>query len=296
MLEHMPRLDEPFRGSDAVRFGWLTKGELRGPRYRRLFPNVYVSKSPPLDLKTRSRAAQVLLGDGAVLAGYSAAVWLGAACAPHGADAEVTTSGRSARPHPGLRMHRDRLAIDETISASGVLTTTPERTAYDLARWLPLTEAVCAIDALAHTAGFDPKALLSVADRYPRAHGTRRLGAAVALADPRAESVRESLCRLVLVVRGLPAPELQYSVYAGGSFVARLDMAYPDARVGIEYDGVGHRSPSTFTDDLRKGNALVDLGWIILRFTSDDLVRRPDAVAAQVAAMLAKRRGRKGRS
>jgi very-short-patch-repair endonuclease len=172
--------------------------------------------------------------------------------------------------------------------------TTPQRTAFDLARRLPLIQSVCAIDALAHNAPFEPEAILEIVARHPGVHGLPRVANAVKLADRRAESVRESLCRLVLVSRGLPTPALQHSVYSGGDFIARLDMAYPDALVGIEYDGAGHRNPASFTADLRRANALLAFGWVILRFTSDDLIRRPDAVASQVAATLTKRRVRNG--
>jgi hypothetical protein len=47
-----------FRGSDAVRAGLVTKAQLRGPRYLRLFPDVYVRVGPkPPDLTLRSLAA-----------------------------------------------------------------------------------------------------------------------------------------------------------------------------------------------------------------------------------------------
>ncbi len=49
-------LDEPFRGSEAVALGLLTPGQLRGARYRRLFPDVYVRAEAANDLALMSRA------------------------------------------------------------------------------------------------------------------------------------------------------------------------------------------------------------------------------------------------
>jgi hypothetical protein len=78
----------PFRGTEALAQGVLTRARLRGPRYRRVFPDVYLPVAAPDDFATRSRAAYLLVAErGGVLAGYSAAVLLGADCAPLGAPA-----------------------------------------------------------------------------------------------------------------------------------------------------------------------------------------------------------------
>jgi hypothetical protein len=83
-------LEEPFRCTEAVRRELVTKRQLRGPSFRRLFPDVYVPATLELDLAVRSRVAYLLVRDrGGVLAGYSAARLLAAACAPRNAAAEV---------------------------------------------------------------------------------------------------------------------------------------------------------------------------------------------------------------
>src|SRR5882757_1164833 len=101
-----PVLAAPFRGTEAVAAGLLTRARLYGPRYRRVYPDVYLPADRPLDLATRSRAAFLLVRDrGGVLAGYSAAALHGADCAPGDAPAEVLLATNS-RSHPGLRIHR----------------------------------------------------------------------------------------------------------------------------------------------------------------------------------------------
>ena len=99
-------LDGPFRGSVAVELGLVTKNQLAGRTYRRLFPDVYAPRELPADLALRSRAAYLLVADGGgVLAGYSAALLHGADCAPIGAPAGTGTwhlpapsrTGRSLR-------------------------------------------------------------------------------------------------------------------------------------------------------------------------------------------------------
>ncbi len=58
------------------------------------------------------------------------------------------------------------------------------------------------------------------------------------LADGRAESPMESEARLAMIDGGLPIPELQYEVIDGNGELRRLDFAWPDERVAVEYDGV----------------------------------------------------------
>jgi hypothetical protein len=68
-----------FRGSLAVAAGLTTWGRLRGPRFRRLFPDVYSpADDQPPDLRLRSLGAFRLIEGRGVLAGYSAAVLLDA--------------------------------------------------------------------------------------------------------------------------------------------------------------------------------------------------------------------------
>ena len=102
-----------------------------------------------------------------MVSGYSAAALLGASCGPRGAPAELTVPGGGPRSHPGLLLHRDRLARDEVQQCNGVLVTTPVRTAYDLARWQEPVEAVVAVDALANRGRFAPEQILCHGPNQP---------------------------------------------------------------------------------------------------------------------------------
>jgi hypothetical protein len=286
----MGYINGPFRGSHALEQGLVTRNALYGSRYLRLFPDIYVPAGSSLSLSTRSMAAALLVADHGVLVGYSAAELLDAACAPRDADAEVGIPGKSLRDQPGLRVHRDRLADDEITEVQGVLVTTALRTAYDLARWQPLSEAVAAVDALARIGGFPPDAVLGIRARYPRARWRCRVPNVVSLADTGAESVMETRCRLALVAHGLPQPITQHRVTdARGRTVGRLDLAYPGRRVGIEYDGRLHQDDVRAVRDERRDNALAALGWVVLRFNSDDVLRRPAEMAQRVRETLSRR-------
>jgi hypothetical protein len=289
MIDELSLGAVPFRASRALERGLLTKRVLHGPRYRRLFHDVYLLASVPADLAARSRGAYLLTSGQRALSGYSAAELLGAGCAPAEANAELTVPGRDLREQPGLTIHRDWVAFDEILKPRGVALTNAVRTAWDLARWLTTVEAVVAMDALARVGRFAPAEVLRIQDRYPRARGRRRVPGVIDLADSRAESPMEIRSRLVLVLRGLPRPELQYEVYDElGEFVARLDMAYPLLKLAMEYDGRGHLTEWQQRSDARRLNRLQACGWTLLRFTAQDVLRTPETMADQVRHAIAR--------
>jgi very-short-patch-repair endonuclease len=276
----------------AVQRGLLTRGQLYGPRYRRVLPDVYVPVGTKLDLTTRSRAAYLYVAPrGGVLAGYSAAELLGRGCALHRVPAEVSVP-RDVRGRPDLLVRRGTVPGSEVVSAGGCLVTCPLRTAWDLARRKPLVDAVVAVDALARRRspsdpGFDPSDLLAYRAATPGARSCRGLDRVVALTDRRAESVLETRLRLNLVLGGLPAPEVQYRVHDDCGFVlARVDLAYPGARLAIEYDGDNHFTAPRSRADRRRDLTLADLGWHTMRLTYDDVDGDPPATRHRVATLL----------
>jgi len=270
-------LGTPFRGSVAIAAGAVTARQLRGPRFRRLFHNIYIRADVEVDLALRSSAAYLLVEGRGVLGGYSAAEILGASCGPADAPAEVVVPGGHQRAQPGLCAHRGLLLPDETTEVDGIGVTTPIRTAYDLACGPTLVEAVVAVDALAHAHEFEPATLAVMARRHLGARGSGTLAEVIELADPRAESPMETRIRLAIVFDGLPVPVLQHPV--GGY---RLDMAYPDVWIAIEYDGAEHRKQRKAMRDLDRQAHLTAAGWTILRFTAWEVLRQPWRVADRV--------------
>jgi len=264
----------PFRGSAAVAAGLLTRDRLYGRRFRRVFPDVYVPATAEPDLRLRSRAAAVYVGGRGVSVGYSAAELLGASCAPVDAPAEVTAPAGSRSP-AGLVVHRFRPCSDEVTTCGGIAVTTALRTAYDLGRRPDRTEAVVAIDALARDRfGLDELRELDVAHRGER--GLARLRAALALADPRSDSPMETRIRVAIHRYRLPAPQPQFPV---GPFL--LDLAYPEIRLAIEYDGREHRTAERALRDLRREAYLTRESWDVLRLEAR-VVFDPRQVAVRV--------------
>ncbi|OZM84074.1 hypothetical protein CFP66_06605 [Pseudonocardia sp. MH-G8] len=270
-------LRHPFRGVDAVAAGLVTPKALRGPRFRRLFTGIYVRADVEVTLEVRSRAAHLLVEEVGAVAGFSAAELLGASCGPLGCPAEVVVPRGFLTPRPGLLVHHDELAPDEVTEVSGCRVTTPRRTAYDLARRRPLVEGVVALDALAFAIGFDTADILLLARRHLGARGSAQLPEVVALSNALAESPMETRIRLALHFAGVLPPVLQHPV---GPY--RLDMAYPELMVAVEYDGREHLDPDRALRDLHRATYLGRLGWIVLRFRAAVVLGRPWWIGATV--------------
>jgi very-short-patch-repair endonuclease len=276
-------LDQPFRGSVAVTAGLVSRGELRGARFRRLFPDVYVNACVEVDLELRARAAALLVRGRGVVAGWAAAELLGASCGALDAPVDVIVPGGSMRSLPGLVVRTDLLATDEVTAVRAVPLTTPLVTAFHLACRPPVVEAIVAVDALARVHGFAPEAVLWMGTRHLGARGSGQLREVVRRADRLADSPMETRIRVAIEDAGLVVPVLQHPV---GPYT--LDMAYPGIKLGIEYDGRAHRTQRRAMRDLRREAYLAAAGWEILRFTDAEVLGKPRWVAGTVRWALLK--------
>jgi very-short-patch-repair endonuclease len=191
-------------------------------------------------------------------------------------------SGRRA----GAFVRRAALAGEEIVLRHGLPTTSALRTVVDLGGRNPLTEGVVAADLFLHAGLLTIAELWTYVAEHPGAKGIARLRRAVDLAEAKAESAMETRLRMVLVLAGLPRPEVQVSIHDDqGRFLGRPDLFYRNQRLAIEYDGGNHRD--RLVDDNRRQNGLVGAGLRLLRFTAADVYRTPYAVAMQVRNGLA---------
>ena len=75
-----------------------------------------------------------------------------------------------------------------------------------------------------------------------------------------------------------------------GVLVAILDLAYPEYRVGLEYDGDHHRTdPAQYFHDLERLDALSGLGWRDIRVTKEHRGDRLSIALDRVGAALRER-------
>jgi hypothetical protein len=277
--------DPPFRGSAAVAAGMLTRRQLSGPKVRRLFPDVYTVASLPMDHFTWCEAASLLLPAGAAIGGWSALrIFCPGVDAADDApvEVEVPPPGR-LRAHPRLRIRRGRLGAGDVRRYGDLRVTSPIRTAFDVARRSPLSDAVIGLDALLFRGTVTREALSVYITGHSSSHGARHAREAFDLARRGAQSPMETCTRLLLVLSGLPEPVLQDEVRNSlGRVVGRVDLAYPEHKVAIEYEGDHHRERSRFKRDLARINQLRLAGWTVIQLTADDLLRTPERTIGQV--------------
>jgi very-short-patch-repair endonuclease len=192
--------------------------------------------------------------------------------------------GVSARS--GLALRRAALAECEVVVVHGWRIASIEHTLGDLCSRASLTESVVFLDMALHARLVDVTLLKTYADGRARRAGVVNFRRAVSFAEAATESPMESRLRMLLVLSGLPRPQVQVSLIdRQGRFVGRADLYYPAARLVIEYDGGNHRD--RLVEDNRRQNLMVNAGFRLLRFTAADIRNRPDVVAAQVRSQLA---------
>lgn len=99
----------------------------------------------------------------------------------------------------------------------------------------------------------------------------------------------ESRLRMLLLDHGMAAPTVQFELRDRNGFVlARFDLAYPAARLAIEYDGDAvHRGRRR--EDNHRDIDVSEYGWETMRFEAPDVWVTPRRTADAVARMLAVR-------
>lgn len=188
--------------------------------------------------------------------------------------ASPTLGSRMRRP--GIVGHRLKA---EVVQVEGVPVESPLDTIVHLATLLSVSELVIVVDwALQPRNGLSVSkaSLVERLEHFKGARGLGRLRAAIAIARVGAESPKETELRMLVSHHGFPAPALNLEVQdASGRFVARVDMAWPDLRIALEYDGEQHRLDSSqYARDIERIAALEAEGWIVVRVTKEHL-RRP---------------------
>ncbi|MGY1609877.1 MULTISPECIES: DUF559 domain-containing protein [unclassified Geodermatophilus] len=283
------RLTGPATRAQALDAG-VRDWQLRHADVERLSRDTYLPRA--LSGEVRSRLAAVLLTapPGAVASHATAAVlW----------DVEIPLQDRSDRrvdvtvpmdsrsgSRRDRRVHRTPLPAEDVTRCGSMPVTTPERTWRDLAGVLQPPALLAVTDQLLdrRVSRADLERQL---ERRPTGRGSARARAVLPVADPRAESPMESVLRWLVHAAGLPDPVLQHVVRDdAGRQLGRADLAWPDRRVIVEFDGDVHRERDVFVSDLRRQNRLVAAGWTVLRFTSADVLGRPDEVIAEIRRAL----------
>lgn len=274
----------PFTVAEAQGAG-LTWRQLQGTKWRRVGPGQYAWNAIRDTPLLRMRAVRDRLPQGGAFSGRSAG-WLHGLDLPPCNPIEVTVQeGGGVSGRSGVSVFREVLSTADIVERQALPVTSAIRTVCDLARRLPLTDAVAAVDMALHQRLVDLAELNSAVAARQGSKGVVRLRLVVGLAEPGSESRMETRFRLILVRAGLPRPEVQAALIdQRGEPIGRADLYYASHRLVLEYDGAVHRDK--LVEDSRRQNLLVSAGYRILRFSAADVLRNPDGIIKQVRAAL----------
>jgi hypothetical protein len=267
----------------------LANGTLAAP-----WPHVLVDGPRQLQLRTRAAAALLTVGSDAVLCGRTAA-WL------HGCTAARTSTihlmrryERRTRIRSGLLVHRGWYSDDEVTEIDGLPVHVNDRAIADMLCSDDRREALaCADQAVAmRPEPLRAAFMAAIGERLRRRRdrrGTRRAAELLRLVDGRAESPPESSLRLLVVEAGFPMPAVQHCVLdLDGNVVYRLDLAWPELRIALEYDGYEAHVDRRSRDAARDAD-LARRGWYTIRATADDL-RTPRRLLNELTEAFRERR------
>ncbi|KAF2415785.1 hypothetical protein [Microbacterium sp. B35-30] len=285
----------PFRVSDGLCAGF-SRAELDGPGFERPFYGVREPKYAHAEraasdglssrevalrlFKRNCRAFATRMGEGDFFS-HGTALILRGSPTPAAWDRMIHVS--SIRPRnpartTGVISHRLAVRAPAYREVGGLRVEDPARAWVQASAHLTDVELIIAADHLVarrrRLATIDELRAEACSRRKPR------LELLLDLVREGSESPYETDLRLQIVGAGLPEPELGFNLYADdGRFVARLDQAYPEFRVGVEYDGRQHAADvHQFARDADRWREIDETGWRLVRILKHHL--EPDPTAA----------------
>jgi hypothetical protein len=257
----------------------LRWGERRG-RWRRIDRQVYAEGADDPDAFDRARAR--VLATGGIASGRLAGVL-------HGLDGVTELDERPLRRR--VLPERGIVAIDGIRCTDGLQSLVDLAADLDDLRWEQALESALRKGL---TSLPEIEAALSALSRA-RTPGVPRMRRVLTVrgAGPPTESLLETLTvQLVRGVNGLPDPTRQFEVVdQDGSFVARVDLAWPELGLFLELDGQHHEGQPVY-DARRETGVVAATGWLPGRFTWWEVVRVPKMTSRRLVALAEQARGR----
>ncbi len=259
-----------------------------------LYRNIFKTSSAPVSLEQREMGALLAAGKDSVLSHHNAARHLRLDVRGTSQINVSVPFERRLAPLSGVRFWRTRqLELRDWKSVGSLRVTNLARTILDLAsvlneRWLGV-----AVDAALR----QNRSHLNWIHRVFTEQGKGRRGAGTlkkillqhepgaAIPDNPLESIGQQLAAQMPI-----KPVLRYIVCDDRGFVGEVDLAWPEAKLCVELDGFKtHSSRTAFQRDRERDRQLVRMGWQSLRYTWDDVNKRPAAVAQELIDILASR-------
>jgi hypothetical protein len=283
---------QPFTYRAALEAG-IGPQELRTARYRRIFRGVYIEASVPDTPAIRAQAA-ILVHPSGAFASHMSAARLWALPVPTKSDEHVSVQRpEDRRRRVGLVSHIAPTGVS-VVRRDGVLVSSPVDTFASLGGMVDLVDLVCVGDSIVRR-GWATPADLCAACANSADIGAGRAQRAAAYVRSGIDSPMETRVRLLIVLAGLPEPEVNIVIRNhDGSIAAQLDLGYRALKIAILYDGRLHADDLTQWEfDIEQRDGLVELDWRVLIVTSKGVFKVPGLTLDRIYRAL-KARGATG--
>jgi hypothetical protein len=288
-----------FRGEHA-RMAGLTKRQIdrriADERWRRLYRDVFRACGAPVTW------------DGDLLAacwagGFRAAAWRRSAAEVHALPGrrrdlvEITSPRWRRARHDTLAVHETK-ALDpiDLMVVRGIPVTTPARTLFDLGSKFRQGFVELAVENALRRGLTTEAELAATVRRLSRSgrSGGPILRSILGARDPGQRPTESEMeTRLIQAMRahGLPTPTAQFEIWQGSEFIARVDVAYPDSKIAIEYNSDEfHTGRIAEGKDRARWHRLITAGWLPIEVGAADLRRGGTVACAAIAQALRDRR------
>jgi very-short-patch-repair endonuclease len=265
---------------------WLQR-RIETGEWTRLHRGVFRLGAHKPNLDELDMAAMLAAGKGAVLSHATAARRLGLEV-PRSESVQITIPAfRDIPEFSGVRVWSSRDLIErDTIKRGPFRLTHLARTMIDLASVLDDAWLRATLDSALRQRKTNLAWISRALETYGRGRrGTGRLRALVAEyqhEDEVPDSVLESL-GIELGRATRRRPRLHFKVLDGALLVAEVDLAWPEVRLCVELDGwAQHGTRAAFASDRARDRSLQRLGWMVLRYTWQDLAGNGESVIAEL--------------
>lgn len=191
-------------------------------------------------------------------------------------------SQRSAGPN--VVVHRT--APRPSFTYCGLELSHPYVVLLELASMLDHDDVVIAVDSLISREpplnGVSLEKIRSAVDSYGGLWGAPALRRALRDVRPNTDSPGETRTRLLLSRAGFPEPVINFPIQDPDTARMRyLDLAYPEPKIAVEYDGDYHRlSKNQWREDQARRDSLRSQGWDLRTLTGLDIKQPQRALFA----------------
>ncbi len=284
MPDTPPSLLGPFLRREAQALG-VGQRRLRSPAFRTVFAGVVIDARVPDTVVVRARAALLVCPEGGVVSHWTAArLWGGVV--PDNEWTHVSFMRDVRFRLGGVKPHRFRHRLDIR-KRHGLPVTSPCQTFCHLAKHLGLVDLVALGDRLVRKGRCTASELVHYADAWPGQCREEALRAA-RLVRERVDSVPETALRLLMVLAGLPEPQVDILILdAEGNIRFRLDLGFEGVKLALEYDGRWHDSEEQRLHDTSRRTVLrTEEGWTFVVVRAEELYEQPEQLLARLVSEL----------